>query len=59
MSFVIFGAWIVLNASLVNVSMKIGWNHDPGYMAPFILVTLFNVHSALYAATRNRITENS
>jgi uncharacterized membrane protein len=59
MSFVIFGTWIVFSVSLVNLSMKIGWNHDPGYLAPFILVTLFNLHLALYAASRNRTTENS
>jgi hypothetical protein len=54
MSFIIYIAWLVLGTSLVNIAIKLGWDHDPGYMAPAIIIILLNIHSVLYAsATKN------
>lgn len=57
MSIVIFLTWIVLNTSLLNVAMKTGWNFDPGYVGPLILVITINLTLALYASSR-RSTDN-
>lgn len=52
MSLLILAAWIVLNTSLLNIAVKVGWNHDPGYIAPLILIVILNIHLVIYAATR-------
>jgi hypothetical protein len=53
MTLFLFAAWIFIHALLINIAVKIGWNHDPGYAGPILLVLVLNITLALYA-TRNK-----
>lgn len=53
MSFFFFSCWIIINTLLVNIAVKVGWNFDPGYIGPIIIVFLLNVNLALYATKTN------
>lgn len=50
MSFMLFLSWISINTLLINIAVKIGWDTDPGYAGPAIIVFLLNVTLALYAS---------
>lgn len=50
MSLFLFLSWIAINTLLVNIATKAGWNFDPGYVGPAILVFIINVTLALYAS---------
>lgn len=50
MSLFLFLSWIAINTLLVNIATKAGWNFDPGYVGPGILVFIINVTIALYAS---------
>lgn len=52
MSLFLFSTWVTLNTLIINIAMKIGWNHDPGYIAPALLVLLFNITLALYLSAK-------
>lgn len=50
MSFLIFISWLALHTLLINIACQVGWNFDPGYFGPLLLVVMFNVTIALYTA---------
>lgn len=50
MSFILFFAWIAIHSLLLNIAVKAGWDHDPGYVGPAIIVLALNVTMALYAS---------
>lgn len=52
MSLLLFAAWIFIHALLINIAVKIGWDHDPGYVSPVLLVLILNITLALYASRR-------
>lgn len=52
MSVIIFLSWIILNTSLLNIAIKTGWNFDPGYIGPLIIIFILNLTSAIYASPR-------
>ena len=53
MTFLLFILWIVFNTLLLNIAIKVGWNFDPGYLGPSIVVFIFNITSALYASKKD------
>jgi hypothetical protein len=53
MSFFLFSCWIIANTLLVNIALKAGWDFDPGYTGPAIIVFLLNINLALYASKTN------
>ena len=60
MSIIIFATWIIFNVSMVNIAIKLGWGHDPGYIAPLILVLLVNLTLAIYGTrTKTETSEDS
>lgn len=54
MTLLIFIAWIFIHASLINIAVKTGWNHDPGYIGPVLLVLVLNITLALYVSRNNK-----
>ena len=45
---------------MVNIAIKLGWGHDPGYIAPLILVLLVNLTLAIYGTrTKTETSEDS
>lgn len=53
MTFFIFVAWILINSLILNIGIKAGWNYDPGYIGPILLVFLLNITIAMYGS-KNR-----
>lgn len=53
MSLLLFAAWIFIHALLINIAVKVGWDHDPGYAAPTLIVLVLNITLALYVS-KNR-----
>jgi len=53
MSFLLFWSWIVMHALILNIAVKSGWNHDPGYLGPFLIIISIHLIIALFNA-KNR-----
>ena len=50
MTFLLFLAWILFHTFLINIALKVGWNHDAGYLGPALIVLVINLTIALYSA---------
>jgi hypothetical protein len=50
MTFLLFILWVALNSLLLNIGVKTGWNFDPGFVGPAIIVFALNITAALYAS---------
>jgi len=44
--------WMFANAALINIAVKTGWNHDPGFVGPFLIVLVANLTLILLNATK-------
>jgi|LakMenE18May11ns_1017448.scaffolds.fasta_scaffold9849510_5 hypothetical protein len=53
MSILLFSCWIAFHTLLVNIAIKAGWDFDPGYIGPAIIVFILNINLALYASKTN------
>lgn len=53
MTLIVFGLWIAFNAILLNIAIKIGWNFDPGFIGPSIIIFIFNLIIALYSRKKS------
>ena len=53
MSFLVYTLWIAFNTLLLNIAIKAGWNFDPGYFGPSIVIFIFNIVIALYTRKRS------
>jgi hypothetical protein len=53
MTFLLFIFWISLNTLLLNLGVQYGWNFDPGFVGPAIIVVALNITAALYASKSN------
>jgi hypothetical protein len=53
MSFLVYILWVAFNALLLNIAVKVGWNFDPGYLGPSIIILTFNMIIALYTRKRS------
>lgn len=54
MSFFVFALWLSIHTLLINIAIQTGWNHDPGYLAPAILVFVCNLTLGLYMSNRDK-----
>jgi hypothetical protein len=53
MTFLLFILWVALNTILFNIGIQVGWNFDPGFVGPAIIVFVTNITAALYASKSN------
>jgi hypothetical protein len=53
MSFLVYILWVAFNTILLNIAVKTGWNFDPGYLGPSIIILTFNMIIALYTRQRS------
>lgn len=49
----VFFLWIIFNSLILNIAVKTGWDHDPGYLAPFLIMFMLNIVVALYNAKKS------
>ena len=50
MTLFVFFSWIIIHSLILNIAIKAGWDFDPGYIGPMLIVLLINITLALYGA---------
>ena len=53
MSLIIFSLWIAFHTFLLNIAIKAGWDFDPGYLGPSIIIFVINIIIAMYSKNRS------
>lgn len=57
MTLIVFIIWIMMNSVLLNLALKIGWDFDPGFVGPFLIVMMLNFTVALYGSSNRKNTQ--
>jgi hypothetical protein len=50
MTLFVFFSWIIVHTLILNIAIKAGWNFDPGYIGPMLIILIINITLALYGA---------
>lgn len=53
-TFVALVAYLLINTTLINFGIRAGWDYDPGYVGPLLIVISLNLIIAAYTSGKNK-----